>query len=263
VVIEWRHEGGGFERLPELAAELVAQKPDVLVGVTTNAAQALKKATSTIPIVMMFPTNPVERGLVTSLRQPGGNVTGTTSALGMEIFGKQLQILKEAIPRASRVALLRNPADQAALYMREVETAARFLNLRLQILDARGPEDFDRAFAAMARERADALLVAGTATFLSHRTRIAELAKKSRLPAMYNAREFVEAGGLMAYAVNQADFAGHAAVYVDKILKGANPADLPIAQPTKFELIVNLKTAGDLGISLPQSLLQRTDEVIQ
>jgi putative ABC transport system substrate-binding protein len=213
---------------------------------------------------MIFPSDPVELGLVASLSRPGGNITGTTFTPGPEIFGKQLQILKETIPRASRVAFLSNPADPSfALQKREVEATARSLAIRLQHLEARGPEEFDSAFAAMARERADALLVGGTSTFLAHRTRLAELAVKGRLPTMYSFRESVEAGGLMAYAVNMADFVGRAAVYVDKILKGAKPADLPIEQPTKFELIINLKAAKALGITVPQPLLLRADEVIQ
>ena len=263
LIIESLSADGNVARMPELAAELVRRKVDVIVTPGTSAALAAKKATSSIPIVMVFPTNPVELGLAASLSRPEGNVTGTTSAHGREIFSKQLQLLKEAIPRASRVAILRNPADPSAGYMREVETAAQSLRIRLQIVEARGPEEFDSAFAAMARERADALLLAGTATFLSHNSRLAELAAKGRLPTMSNFREYVEAGGLMAYAVNMADFVGHAAVYVDKILRGAKPADLPIQQPTKFELIINLKTAKELGISLPQSLVQRADEVIQ
>jgi len=263
LIIEALSADGNVARMPDLAAELVRRKVDVIVTPGASAALAAKKATSSIPIVMIFPTNPVELGLVASLSRPGGNVTGTTSTLGLEIFGKQLQLLKEAIPHASRVAILRNPGDPSARYMREVETAARSLRIRLQIVEAGGPEEFDSAFAAMARERADALLLSGTPTFLSHNARLAELATKGRLPTMSNFREYVEAGGLMAYAVNMADFVGHAAVYVDKILRGAKAADLPIQQPTKFELIINLKTAKKLGISLPQSLLQRADEVIQ
>ena len=198
------------------------------------------------------------------MNRPGGNITGTTFTPGPEIFGKQLQILKETIPRASRVAILSNPADSSfALQMREVEATARSLRIRLQHVEAKGPEEFDSAFAAMAREQADALLVGGTSTFLAHRARLAELAVRGRLPAMYSFREIVEAGGLMAYAVNMADFVGRAAVYVDKILKGAKPADLPIEQPTKFELVINLKAANALGITVPQSLLLRADAVIQ
>ena len=207
---------------------------------------------------------PVEMGLVASLRRPGGNITGTTFTPGPEIFGKQLQILKETIPHATRVAILWNPADPSfATQKREVEAAARSLRIHLQHVEARGPEEFDSAFAAMARERAEALLFGGSSTFLVHRTRIAELAVKGRLPTMHNFREMVEAGGLMAYAINMTDFIGHAAVYVDKILKGAKPADLPIEQPTKFELTINLKTAKAIGLTIPQSVLARADTVIQ
>jgi len=213
---------------------------------------------------MIFPSDPVETGLVASLRRPGGNITGTTFTAGPEIFGKQLQILKEAIPQASRVALLSNPADPSfALQVRDVEASARALRIRIQPVEARGPDEFESAFATMAKERADALLVTGSSTYLAHRSRLAELAVKARLPTMLSFRESVEAGGLMAYAVNMADFVGHAAVYVDKILKGAKPADLPIEQPTKFELVINLRTAKELGLTIQQSLLLRADKVIQ
>ncbi|TMI03356.1 MAG: ABC transporter substrate-binding protein, partial [Betaproteobacteria bacterium] len=253
LVIEYRWAEGNVERLPDLAAELVRRKVDVIVAPAGSAALAAKNATSSIPIVMIFPSDPVEMGLVASLRRPGGNITGTTFTPGPEIFGRQLQILKETIPRASRVAILSNPADPSfALQVREVEAAARTLHMRLQHVEARGPEQFDSAFAAMARERADALLVNGTSTFLAHRVRLAELAVKNRLPTMYSFRESVEAGGLMAYAVNMAAFVERAAVYVDKILKGAKPADLPVEQPTKFELVINLKTAKALGLAIPR-----------
>ena len=264
LIIEYRWAEGKVERLPDLAAELVRRKVDLIVAPAGSAALAAKNATSSIPIVMIFPSDPVEMGLVASLSRPGGNITGTTFTPGPEIFGKQLQILKEAIPHASRVAILWNPADPSfATQKREVEAAARSLRIRLQHVEARGPEEFDSAFSAMARERADALLVGGTSTFLAHRTRIAELAVKSRLPTMYSFRESVEAGGLMAYAVNMADFVGRAAVYVDKILRGAKPADLPVEQPTKFELTINLKTAKTIGLTIPQSVLARADAVIQ
>jgi putative tryptophan/tyrosine transport system substrate-binding protein len=264
LIIEYRWAEGNVERLPDLAAELVRRKVDVIVAPAGSAALAAKNATSSIPIVMIFPSDPVEMGLVASLRRPGGNITGTTFTPGPEIFGRQLQILKDTIPRASRVAILSNPADPSfALQVREVEAAARTLHMRLQHVEARGPEQFDSAFAAMARERADALLINGTSTFLAHRVRLAELAVKNRLPTMYSFRESVEAGGLMAYAVNMAAFVERAAVYVDKILKGAKPADLPVEQPTKFELVINLKTAKALGLTIPQSLLARADELIQ
>ena len=264
LIIEYRWAEGNVEQLPGLAAELVRHKVDVIVAPAGSAALAAKNATSSIPIVMIFASDPVEMGLVASLRRPGGNITGTTFTPGPEIFGKQLQILKEAVPHASRVAILSNPADPSfALQVRQVEATARSLGIRLQHVEARGPEEFDSAFAAMARERADALLVTGTSTFLAHRVRLAELAVKGRLPTMHSFRESVEAGGLMAYAVNMADFVGRSAVYLDKILKGAKPADLPIEQPTKFELIINLKAAKALGITVPQALVLRADEVIQ
>jgi putative ABC transport system substrate-binding protein len=264
LIIEYRWAEGNVDRLPGLAAELVGRNVDVIVAPAGSAALAAKNATSTIPIVMIFASDPVETGLVASLRRPGGNITGTTFTPGPEIFGKQLQILKEAVPHASRVAILSNPADASfALQVKQVEATAQSLGIRLQHVGARGPEEFDSAFAAMARERADALLVTGTSTFLAHRTRLAELAVKGRLPTMYSFRESVEAGGLMAYAVNMADFVGRAAVYVDKILKGAKPADLPVEQPTKFELVINLKAAKALGITVPQALVLRADEVIQ
>lgn len=264
LIIEYRWAEGKLERLPDLAAELVRRKVDVIVAPASSAALAAKNATSSIPIVMIFPSDPVGMGLVASLRRPGGNITGTTATPGPEIFGKQLQILKETIPHASRVAILSNPADSASAHrVKSVEAAAQSLRIRLQRLEARGPEEFDSAFAAMARERAEALLVIGASTFMVHRTKLAELAAKGRLPAMYGYREMVEAGGLMAYAVNMTDFIGRAAVYVDKILKGAKPADLPVEQPTRFELIVNLKTAKALGLTIPQSVLARMDAVIQ
>ena len=262
--IEYRWAEGNVERLPELAADLVRRKMDVIVAPAGSAALAAKKATSNIPVVMIFPSDPVETGLVASLSRPGGNVTGTTFTAGPEIFGKQLQILKEAVPRASRVAILSNPADASfALQVRDVEATARALRMRLQHVAARDPEELDGAFAAMARERAEALLVTGSSTFLAHRAKLAELAIRGRLPTMLSFRESVAAGGLMAYAVNMADFVGRAAVYVDKILKGAKPADLPVEQPTRFELVINLKTAKALGITIPQSLLLRANDVLE
>jgi putative tryptophan/tyrosine transport system substrate-binding protein len=264
LIIEYRWADGKAERLPELAAELVQLKVDLIVAPAGSAALVAKKATSTIPIVMLFPVDPVGLGLVASLGRPGGNVTGTTLSPGSEIFGKQLQILKEAIPRASRFAIVANPAEPGfTSQMNEVETAARSLGIRLQHVEVRGPEDLDSAFAAMARERAEALLVQGSSTFLVHRKRLAELAVKGRLPTMSNFREMVEAGSLMAYGVNMADFIGRAAVFVDKILKGAKPADLAVEQPTKFELVINLKTAKALGLTIPPPVLARADEVIQ
>ena len=264
LVIEYRWAEGRLERLPALAAELVRRNVDLIVAPAGSAALAAKNATSSIPIVTIFASDPVEMGLVASLRRPGGNVTGTTFTAGPEIFGKQLQILKETIPHASRVAVLRDPANPGtALQMREVEAAAQSLRIRLQNVEARGPEELDGAFAAMARERADALLILGGGAFLVHRTRIAELALKARLPTMHGIREMVEAGGLIAYGVNMSDFNRRAAAYVDKILNGAKPADLPVEQPTRFELVINSKTAKALGIAIPPVVLLRADEVIQ
>jgi putative tryptophan/tyrosine transport system substrate-binding protein len=263
-IIEYRWADGKIERLPDLAAELVQLKVDLIVAPAASAALAAKNATSNIPIVMIFPSDPVGLGLVASLSRPGGNITGTTFTPGLEIFGKQLQILKQTIPQASRVAFLSNPADPAfAFQAREVESAARTLGIHLQYVEAHGPEEFDTAFAAMARERAEAILVGSEATFLVSRARIAELAVKGRLPTMCSYRESVEAGGLMAYAVNMSDFIGRAASFVDKILKGAKPANLAVEQPAKFDLSINLKTAKALGLTIPQSVLARADEVIQ
>ena len=263
-VIDFRWAEGDVERLPALATELVQRGVDVIVAPAGSAALAAKNATSNIPIVMIFSSDPVEMGLVGSLRRPGGNITGTTLTTGPEIFGKQLQILKETIPRASRVAIISNPADASfATQMSEVEGTARSLRIVLQHVEARGPDEFGGAFAAMARGRADALLVSATSTFLAHRATLAELAVKARLPTMHSFRESVEAGGLMAYAVNMPAFVVRSAGYVDKILKGAKPGELPVEQPTKFELVINLKTARALGLAIPQSILLRADEVIQ
>jgi len=264
LAIEYRWAEGKVERLPDLAAELVLDNVDVIVAPAGPAALAAKSATSKIPVVMIFPSDPVEMGLVASLRRPGGNITGTTFTPGPEIFAKQLQILKETVPTMSRLAVLMNPADLGwAVQAKAVEAAAHSMGIRVQRVEARRPEDLDTAFSAMARERAEALLVSGSSTFLAHETRIAELALNGRLPTMENFREMVEAGGLMAYAVNMVDFIGRAAVYVDRILKGAKPADLPVEQPTKFELVINLKTAKALGLTIPPSILQRADQLIQ
>jgi putative ABC transport system substrate-binding protein len=264
LVIEYRWAEGNVERLPALAAELVRQQVDLIVAPAGSAALAAKNATRTIPIVTIFASDPVETGLVASLSRPGGNVTGTTFTSGPEIYGKQLQILKDALPHAARVAVLWNPADQSFVTQgKEVEAAARSLHTRLQIVPARGPEEFADAFAAMSRERADALLISGSSTFLPHGASLAELATRARLPTMCNFRIMVEAGLLLAYAVNMADFVIRAAVYVDKILKGAKPADLAVEQPSRFELSVNLATARALGVTLPPSLLLRADALIQ
>ena len=262
LIIEYRWAEGDTERLPALAADLVRNKVDIIVAPAGAAALAAKKATATIPIVMIFPSDPVGTGLVASLARPGGNVTGTTNVPGPEIFGKQLQILKETVPQMSRLAVLRNPVDPTwAVQHQAVEAAAKSLGIRVEYVDARSPAEFDAAFAAMTRARAEALLVSGSSTFLAHGKKIAELALKARLPTMVNFREMVEAGCLMEYAVNMPDFVGHAAGYVDKIFRGAKPSDLPIEQPTKFELVVNLDTAKALGLTIPPSVLQRAESL--
>ena len=262
LVIEYRWADGKTARLPELAAELVRLKVDLIVAPSGPAALAAKNATGTIPIVMIFPADPVQLGLVASLSRPGGNVSGTSYSPGPEIFGKQLQILKEAVPHASRIAVLRNPSDEGwDVQNRALENAARSMGVRLQQVVAKGPEELDSVFAAMTREQAQALLVGGSSTFIVHRAKLAELALKTRLPTMMSYREFVEAGCLMAYAVNMIEFIPRAAVYVDKIFRGANPADLPVEQPTKFELVINLKTAKALGLTIPEPLLLQAETI--
>ncbi len=266
LVIDYRFAEGRLDRLPDLAAELVRLKVDIIVAaVGTPAAAAAKNATKTIPIVMMAVGDPVGTGLIASLARPGGNVTGLSYSVGLEIVGKQLELLKETVPKVRRVAILSNPANPAhTLWIREVNVAARSLGVQLQLLEARGPHDFDGAFAAMAKERVGALLVlADAAIFTLHRTRLADLAARSRLPAAYGTREIVEAGGLMSYGPSLRDFYRHIATFVDKILKGAKPGDLPVEQPTTFEFVINLKTAKALGLTIPPSLLQRADELIQ
>jgi putative tryptophan/tyrosine transport system substrate-binding protein len=266
VVIEYRDAEGKYERFPALATELVALKVDVIVVTSTPAAVAVKQATRTIPIVFTWAADPVGSGLVTSLARPGGNITGL-SILAPDIIGKRLELLKQAVPGVSRVAALWHPGDYVERMekdmLTEADRAARALGLRLQVVEARGPEDFDRAFADMTRARADAVTVQSTNIFFIERRRLVDLAAKNRLPAMYLTREFVDAGGLMSYGPHVADLHRRAASYVDKILKGAKPADLPVEQPIKFELVINLKTAKALGLTIPPSVLQRADEVIQ
>jgi len=266
VMIEYRYAEGKLERFPALAAELVALKVEVIVALPTPAAQAAKQVTNTIPIVFAGSGDPVANGLVTSLARPGGNVTGL-SGLGPELVGKCLEQLKQAVPGVSRVAVLWQPGGQGERADRNnlkvAEVAARALGMRLQIVEARGTADFDRAFSDMTTARADALTVLPSNMFNTERRRLVDLAAKNRLPAVYQFREYVDAGGLMAYGANLADLNRRAAIYVDKILKGAKPGDLPVEQPTKFELVINLKTAKALGLTIPPSVLGRADEVIQ
>jgi putative ABC transport system substrate-binding protein len=264
LVTEYRFADGDVDRLPALAADLLQRNVELIVAPAGSAALAAKKATSTIPIVMIFVIDPVDLGLVASLNRPGGNVTGTTFTPSQKLYGKQVELLKEALPHVTRIAYLRNPVDPVpAPALQEVEAAARALHVRLLYVDARNAEELEGAFARMARERAEALLTGGSSTFIAHRVRLADLALKYRLPMMAIVRELVEAGALMAYGVNMPDFVGRSATYVDKILRGAQPADLPIEQPTKFELVINLKTAKAIGVTLPQSMLLRADELIQ
>ena len=264
LVIERRWAEGRFDRLPDLAAELVRLKVEVIVAGPTPPAVAAKNATGTIPIVMWGVGDPVGQGLVASLARPGGNVTGLSFSVGWETFGKGLELLKETVPKVRRVAVLSNPANAShALAIENVKVAARSLGVQLQLLEARGPEEFEGAFAAMAKERVAALLVPTDPVFFLHRARLAELAAKNRLPSVHSLREYVEAGGLMSYGPSLLDLLRRAATFVDKILKGAKPADLPVEQPTKFELVINLKTAKALGLTIPQSLLLRTDQVIE
>ena len=262
IVIEYRHAEGKLDRLSELAAELVRVKVDVIVTTGPTSTRAAKEATNTIPIVMMNEGDPVASGFVASLARPGGNITGL-SILFPEISGKRLELLKEIVPRLSRVAVLgtsTNPGNAQAL--RETELAAGAFGVQLQYLDVLGPKDIETAFRAASKGHADAVLVLLSPVFNSHRTQVVELAIKNRLPAIYSATEFVEDGGLMTYGVSIIDLFRRAATHVDKILKGAKPADLPVEQPTKFEFVINLKAAKQIGLTIPQSE-QEIDPVTQ
>jgi putative ABC transport system substrate-binding protein len=266
LVIEYRDAEGRLERLPALAAELVSLKVDVIVAPNTVGALAAKHATGTLPIVFTVVADPVASELVTSLARPGGNVTGMSN-LSPELVGKCLELLKQAVPRVTRVAVLWQPGavDERTEKdrLKRADVAARALGVRLQVVEARGSADFDRAFSDMTKAHAGALTVLSSSMFLSERRRLVDLAAKNRLPAVYPAREFVDGGGLMSYGANIAENYRRAATYVDKILKGTKPADLPVEQPTKFELVINLKTAKALGLTIPPSLLGRADEVIE
>jgi putative ABC transport system substrate-binding protein len=263
IVIERRHGEGKLDRLPGLAAELVRLNVDVLVTSGPTATRPAKEATSTIPIVMTFDDDPVGSGFVASLARPGGNITGL-STLAPEISGKQLELLKEIIPRLFRVAVFGTSTRQGtAQALKEMELAAGAFAVKLQYLDIEDPKDTATAFRAASKGRADALLVLQSPVFNSQRAQIADLAQKNRLPAAYPRQEFVEDGGLMSYGANISDLDRRAATYVDKILKGANPADLPVEQPTKFEFIINLKAAKQIGLTIPPNVLARADRVIK
>jgi putative ABC transport system substrate-binding protein len=266
VVIEYRDSEGKLERLPALAAELVALKVDVIVAAASNHfALAAKQATRTIPIVFAAASDPVASGLVTSLARPGGNVTGA-AVITSELVGKRLELLTQAVPGVSRVAVLWLPGALGERtekeMLKDADVAARALGVRLQFVEVRGPADFDLAFSDMTRARAGALTVLPSNMFLREHSRLVDLAAKHRLPAVYTVKEYVDAGGLMSYGPNVADLFRRAATYVDRILKGAKPGDLPVEQPTKFELVINLKTARTLGLTIPPSVLSQADRII-
>ena len=266
VVIEYRDAQGKFERLPALAAELVALKVDVIVAGAPLQALAAKRATTTIPIVFIAVGDPVTSGLVTGLARPGGNVTGL-SLLFPELVGKRLELLKLVVPGVSRVAFLWQPGaigertEQDVL--KEAEVAGRALGLRLQSFSARGPADLDTAFSDMTRARVGALTLSSSNMFQTEKRRLVDLAARHRLPGVYGFREYVDAGGLMSYGANAHDLFRRGATYVDKILKGAKPGDLPVEQPTKFDLVINLKAAKALDLTIPPSLLGRADHVVE
>jgi ABC-type uncharacterized transport system substrate-binding protein len=263
IAIESRWAEGKYDRLPGLAVELVRVKVDVIVTYAPPAIQAAKQATTTIPIVMAGIIDPVATGFVASLARPAGNITGL-SLMAPELVTKQFEILKDVVPSVSRVAVLGNPANTGtAPQLRRAQDAARALELQLQPLEARGPGEIDVAFGAMTRERAGAAIILVDAMLLDHRKRIIDLAARRGLPAVYGLMDYADAGGLIAYASSDSDRFRRAAAFVDKILKGAKPADLPVEQPTRFELAINLKTAKALGLTIPPSLLLRADHVIE
>jgi putative ABC transport system substrate-binding protein len=261
IVIEYRWAEGKYDRFPELAAELVRLKVDVILTAGTPGALAAKQATRTIPIVMAVVADALAYQLVASLAQPGGNVTGL-STLARDLQGKQLEFLKEIVPRLSRIAVLVNPSNpfNDVLGREQVQQALR---LKLELFEVKAAEEFEAVFAAIARQRPDALFMIADRFLLAHRARIVAFAARQRLPGMYPYKEFVEAGGLVSYAPSYPEMFRRSATYVDKILKGAKPADLPVEQPTKFELIINLKTAKALRLTIPQTLLLRADQVIE
>jgi putative tryptophan/tyrosine transport system substrate-binding protein len=263
IVIEWRSAEGKLDRLPALAADLVRLKVDVIVTPGATSTRAAKEATSTIPIVMTQDPDPIGNGFVASLARPGGNITGLSN-LNRELSGKRLELLKEVVPKLSRVAVFGTSTFPGnAQNKKETELAAGALGVKLQYLDVLGPKDIDAAFRGASKGRAEAVLAMGGGVLNSLRAQIVELAAKSRLPAIYFFREFVEDGGLMSYGVSLTDLDRRAAVYVDKILKGAKPSDLPVEQPIKFEFIINLKAAKQIGLTIPPNVLARADKVIK
>ena len=263
IVIERRHADGKSDRLAALAAQLVRLNVNIIVSSGPTATRLAKEATSTIPIVMTFDDDPVGSGFVASLARPGGNITGL-STLSPEISGKQLEILKEFVPKLSRVAVIGTSTRQGtAQNLKEMQLAAGAFGVKLQYFDSQDPKDIESVFRAASKSRADGVLVLQSPVFNSQRAQIAELALKRRLPAIYPRREFVEDGGLMSYGVSISDLDGRAATYVDKILKGAKPADLPVEQPTKFELVINLKASKQIRLAIPPNVLARADRIIK
>jgi len=260
IVIEWRFAKGKADLLPELATELVRLNVDVIVASATQAILAAKQATTTIPIVFPTAGDPVAYGLVTSLARPGGNITGLT-ILALELGGKRLELLKEAFPRIARVAVLYDPQLRQSL--KETQTAAQFLGLKVQALEVRVATDVESAFSAMRRELADSLITLPPPIIGVHQKRILELSAKGRLPAMHSSKAWVDAGGLMSYGPDVFDNDRRAAIFVDKILKGAKPGDLPVEQPTKFEFVINLKTAKQIGLTISPNVLARADKIIK
>jgi putative tryptophan/tyrosine transport system substrate-binding protein len=263
IAVEYRFASGQVEQYSGLAAELVRLKVDVIVAPATPQALAAKQATRSIPIVFVLVADAVGAGLITNFARPGGNITGLTSS-SADLGGKRLELLKQMVPKASRVAVLYNPTDRSnVLILKQLQESVATLGLILQPLQVREPRDFDGAFVAMARQRAHAMFGSPGALTFEHRKVVVDLAAKHRIPAMWGHRSFVDAGGLMSYAVNLYDQNRQAAVFVDKILKGAKPGDLPVEQPTKFELVINFRSAKALGLTIPRSLLVQADQVIE
>jgi putative ABC transport system substrate-binding protein len=263
IVVEYRYADGKLNRVPALAAEMVRLNVEVILTGGSAATRPAKEATTTIPIVMAQDTDPVGNGFVTSLARPGGNITGL-SIVAPEIGGKQLELLKESVPKLLRVVVPSNPDEASYAQLRkETELAAKALKIETQFLDARGPQDIENAFREATKRRADAILVPTMPIVAAQRAQIAHLAVKNRLPAMYGQPEYVELGGLMFYGASINDLFRRAATYIDKILKGAKPADLPVEQPTKFELVINLKAAKQIGLTIPPNVLARADRVIR
>jgi putative ABC transport system substrate-binding protein len=260
IIIEYRYAESRTERFPDLVADLVRLKVGVIVASGTQANLAARKATGAIPIVMANSDDPLGSGLVESLARPGGNVTGFSS-MGRELSGKRLELFREAFPKVRRLAVLWHTAANPAF--RETQTAAQTLGFKILSSEVRGPEDLDSAFALLTGERSDGLFTVSSAFMTVNRKRIVEFAAKNRLPAIYHNEQFVEDGGLMSYATSIRDLHRRAATYVDRILKGAKPADLPVEQPTKFELVINLKTAKQIGLTIPPNVLARADKVIR